>query len=140
MSWELIRRRRLPLHFLRGTWTATALTTPGEFDSDAKFVAWIELHPLRFSADTGLHTVSIANTDPEAVVVDHWSADLDIDEQGQMIAYPFWNLDRFFEQDGQRPIEAVRRPDDQALILTAWHGWDRITPRQFKLIKVSDEL
>lgn len=140
MSQELLRRRRLPLYCLCGTWTAVALTTPAEFDPTAQFVATIELHPLRFSANLGLHTVGVVNTDPQEVEVDLWSADLDIDEQGQMISYPFWNLDQLVEFDGQRPSEAVVQQADGALMLTVWHGWDHMTPRQFKLIKVSDEI
>lgn len=118
---------------------AVALTTPTEFNATAEFVARIELHPLRYSADLGLHTVHISNTDPEEVEVDHWSGDLDVDEQGQMISYPFWNIDRFFERDGQLPIEAVIQSDDRGLLLTAWHGWDRVAARQFKLSKIRDE-
>jgi hypothetical protein len=34
----------------------------------------------------------------------------------------------------------VIQVDPQTLILTAWFGWDRLTPRQFRLTKLSDRL
>jgi len=55
MSWETIRRRRLLLHPLRGTWQAVALTHPEEFDPTATFKAWIELDALQFSAFLRTH-------------------------------------------------------------------------------------
>ncbi len=138
MNWEVIRRRRLPLHSLRGTYAVVALTHPEGFDPDARFMATVELHALRFSDDTGLHTVHIANTDDQEVEVDHWSADLDINEQNEMVSFPFWSLERFFEHDGQRSVETVTQPGDGTLVLTAWFGPDRITPRQFQLTKTND--
>lgn len=140
MSWEAVRRRRLPLHFLRGTYAAVALTHPKGFDRKATFLAIVDLHALRFSAENGLHSVYVANRDEEEVEVDHWSADLDINEQNQMKTFPFWDLDRFFEQNCRRPVKPVIQVDPQTLILTAWFGWDRLTPRQFRLTKVSDRL
>jgi hypothetical protein len=140
MSWEVIRRRRLPLHFLRGTYAAVALTHPEGFDREAAFVATIDLHALRFSAGNGLHSVFIANRDDQELEIDHWSADLDINEQNQMVTFPFWGLERFFEQAGQRPVEPVTRLDNQSVMLTVWFGLDHLTPRQFRLTKVSDRL
>jgi len=140
MSWEAIQRQRLPLHALRGTYAATAFTHPQGFDREATFIATIDLHALRFSAENGLHTVFIANRDDQEVEIDHWSADLDINEQNQVETFPFWNLDRFFEQNGERPVQPVIQLDNQTLILTAWLGLDHLTPRQFRLTKLSDHL
>jgi hypothetical protein len=160
MSWETIRRRRLPLHPLRGTWQVVALAHPEESDPAATFVlprsartgdtpgpegagqgvVWIELDALKFSALNGLHRVSLVNTDEQGVEIDFWTACLDITEQGQMVSFPAWTLEQFFEHNGQRPLEAVTPLDERQLLLTAWHGWDRVTPRQFRLTKTSGEL
>src|SRR5262245_22874315 len=124
MSWESVRLRRLPLYSLGGTYRAVPLTHPEGFDRNATFVSTIELHPLRFSADTGLHMIYVSNTNDEEIEIDHWSANLDINKQNQMVTFPFWSLERLFENNGERPIEAVGRLDNQTLIVTLWHGFD----------------
>lgn len=137
MNWQQIYRRRLPLYSLWGDWEGVALTTPEGYQQNAKFIATIELHALRLSASHGLHTVYISNIDEEEVDVDSWSADLDIDEQGQMVTSPFWDIELLFEHKGQYPLEIVARSDEDTLILTVWHAWDKITPRQFRLLRIN---
>jgi hypothetical protein len=138
MRWESVRLRRLPLYALGGTYRAVPLTYPEGFDRNATFVSTIELHPLRFSADTGLHMIYVSNTNDEEVEIDHWNANLDINKQNQMVTFPFWSLERLFENNGEHPIEAVGRLDNQTLIVTLWHGFDRVTTRQFTLIKIGN--
>lgn len=140
MSWEAVRRRRLPLHYLRGTWQAVALSHPDGFSPNARWQAFIQLHPLRRFALNGLHNVYVFNLTEDEAEFDHWDADLDIDEHGQMLSAPFWNLERLFENNCQQPLETVAQSDAQTLTLTVWHGWDRVTPRRFRLTKLNDEL
>jgi hypothetical protein len=74
----------------------------------------------------------------EEVEIDHWNANLDINKQNQMVTFPFWSLERLFENNCERPIEPVNRLDNQNLVVTLWHGFDHVTARQFKLTKVDD--
>lgn len=69
--------------------------------------------------------------------MDNWNADLDIDAQGQILSYPFWDIDRMFEHSGRRPSDVVDRFKYGMLIVTVWHGWDRVTPRKFRLTQLS---
>ena len=140
MSWEKIRRWRLPLHYLRGTWQAVALNHPEGFNSTAQWAATIQLHFLNFSAINGMHSISIVNLDDEDAEFDLGSADLEVDENGQMVSAPFWNLERVFQNKGVIPLETVTRIDNRTLIVTVWHAWDKVTPRTFRLTKLNDDL
>jgi hypothetical protein len=140
MNSEANRRRRLPLHYLRGTWRAEPLTYPGDFPTSGEWEGRIDLHMFTRAALEGLHSVFVVNLDPEWLETDQWHADLDITDEGQWVTFPFWSLDTYLAQAGERPSEAVEHPDDRTLVLTAWHAWDHVTPRRFRLTKLSDDL
>lgn len=67
----------------------------------------IQLHFLNFSAINGLHSISIVNLDKEDVEFDLWRADLDVDENDQMVSAPFGDLERVFQNKGVIPLETV---------------------------------
>jgi hypothetical protein len=100
----------------------------------------IVVHLFTRAALDGLHSVSVVNLDPEWLETEGWHADLDITDEGQWVTLPAWNLETFLAHKGPRPLEPVEHPDDRTLTLTAWHAWDYITPRRFRLMKISDEL
>ncbi len=118
-----------------GAWQARIVSdTANILNVPKAYVAQIELHFLRHSAEDFLHVIEITTMIKDELEIDRWRANLDVTEDGSWVTSPRWDFETFFANGAVLPTVPVEHTGNHAVnVVTAWHTLSPLVAQRFEL-------